>query len=641
MKETRIKKIFDILTSDEKNFTSKEIAHILQVSSRTVRNDINELNEIFDSNGAIIESKSGIGFKFVINDLDKFENFLKNKWRKFAFLEDSFSNPEYRKKYILQTFLLQNDFIKVDDVLQEMFISRTVFNEDFKIVKLILNEYNLEFETKPYKGIKIVGSEIDRRKCLAEYVMEQPVYAASSIDFNLNSNKMLLDDIKLTLSESFDKYSYSLTHLAYQNLLIHLYVSIKRIGLGHSVEFDEENLQELKNTSEFKVANEISKELALKFFTEFSDGEIAYIATHLISKQANKSHSYESVDSEVSEILENSFAEIYRRYGIEFNTNLDLLVSLSLHISPLLERLKFKLFMKNPILENIKAYVLPYDFAIITASYIKQKYGSELSEDEIGYIALHYSTALGKRIQKVKKKIIIVCGSGKAISNLMLQRFEKTFEDSIEFIETCDVMSIYEKDLEQYDLIVTSVPIQIITEVPIVEVGVFLNSKDIKSIKPYLVERKLSERIKELFDEKLFFKDYEATNKESLLKDISSKIKEEIDVYGDLYSAIMEREFLAPTEFENLVAIPHPLHIVSKKTVVSVISLKEKIVWHKKEVQLIILLVLGSDEPEELQDFYQLMGDLLTEKLTVDRALKCKDLNGFIDLLLEGSEIGD
>ena len=44
MKETRIKKIFDILTSDEKNFTSKEIAHILQVSSRTVRNDINELN---------------------------------------------------------------------------------------------------------------------------------------------------------------------------------------------------------------------------------------------------------------------------------------------------------------------------------------------------------------------------------------------------------------------------------------------------------------------------------------------------------------------------------------------------------------------------------------------------------------------
>ena len=223
----------------------------------------------------------------------------------------------------------------------------------------------------------------------------------------------------------------------------------------------------------------------------------------------------------------------------------------------------------------------------------------------------------------------------------MLQRFEKTFEDSIEFIETCDVMSIYEKDLEQYDLIVTSVPIQIITEVPIVEVGVFLNSKDIKSIKPYLVERKLSERIKELFDEKLFFKDYEATNKESLLKDISSKIKEEIDVYGDLYSAIMERKFLAPTEFENLVAIPHPLHIVSKKTVVSVISLKEKIVWHKKEVQLIILLVLGSDEPEELQDFYQLMGDLLTEKLTVDRALKCKDLNGFIDLLLEGSEIGD
>ena len=82
----------------------------------------------------------------------------------------------------------------------------------------------------------------------------------------------------------------------------------------------------------------------------------------------------------------------------------------------------------------------------------------------------------------------------------MLQRFEKTFEDSIEFIETCDVMSIYEKDLEQYDLIVTSVPIQIINEVPIVEVGVFLNSKDIKSIKPYLVERKLSERIKELFE---------------------------------------------------------------------------------------------------------------------------------------------
>lgn len=77
MRENRIKKIFEILTEKYDTYTAKEISYLLSCSTKTIRDNIKELNNILFNNGAYIESKSGVGYKFVINDYDIFSKFIK------------------------------------------------------------------------------------------------------------------------------------------------------------------------------------------------------------------------------------------------------------------------------------------------------------------------------------------------------------------------------------------------------------------------------------------------------------------------------------------------------------------------------------------------------------------------------------
>lgn len=61
MRENRIKKIFEILTEKYDTYTAKEISYLLSCSTKTIRDNIKELNNILFNNGAYIESKSGVG----------------------------------------------------------------------------------------------------------------------------------------------------------------------------------------------------------------------------------------------------------------------------------------------------------------------------------------------------------------------------------------------------------------------------------------------------------------------------------------------------------------------------------------------------------------------------------------------------
>lgn len=59
--------------------------------------------------------------------------------------------------------------------------------------------------------------------------------------------------------------------------------------------------------------------------------------------------------------------------------------------------------MKNPILEDIKDNKVPYLMATIAANTINEKYKTKLSEDEIGYLALHIMAAINNNNLNKKK----------------------------------------------------------------------------------------------------------------------------------------------------------------------------------------------------------------------------------------------
>lgn len=60
---------------------------------------------------------------------------------------------------------------------------------------------------------------------------------------------------------------------------------------------------------------------------------------------------------------------------------------LVLYIIPLLERIKYGLILRNPILKEVENDVLAFDIAT-SAGEVKTEYGKNLNKDEFAYLAL-------------------------------------------------------------------------------------------------------------------------------------------------------------------------------------------------------------------------------------------------------------
>lgn len=223
MIETRIKQIFDYLTLDYDYHTSKEIGEEMELSSKTIRKEINHLNSVIKDKGAIIESKPGKGFIFKIKNKDKFKSFLKSDWYKYAYFQQDDGSKDIRYENILRMFLFSNSYIKQYELAEIFHVSESQINKDLPIIKNTLNEYKLNLISKPYYGMKIEGSEKNIRLAIKNEIGEDPKL------FDGDENKELFDKIQEIIDDIDFGEDYYMPYANFKNLVIHIYISILRI----------------------------------------------------------------------------------------------------------------------------------------------------------------------------------------------------------------------------------------------------------------------------------------------------------------------------------------------------------------------------------------------------------------------------
>lgn len=126
--------IQQLLTTDELQ-TSAELAAVLQVSSKTIQNDMKELSKLLNNDTASIESHRGKGYRINIIDENKFKHFLKQTTEKDNQVIPT--EPEDRIQFLMEKLLLQSAYIKMDDLADELFISRSTLQSDLNSVRRI------------------------------------------------------------------------------------------------------------------------------------------------------------------------------------------------------------------------------------------------------------------------------------------------------------------------------------------------------------------------------------------------------------------------------------------------------------------------------------------------------------------------
>ncbi|UTI43195.1 helix-turn-helix domain-containing protein [Niallia sp. RD1] len=187
-----MKQVLRELLAADTPLTGEYLATVNQVTARTTREDIKNLDTILNKHGAKILSVISKGYTLEIWDKSVFQQYLHS-----IFVENALSHsgipktPEDRVTYIIIRFLLNDHYLKLDDLADELYVSKSTIQQDIKNVKEILQKYDITLEARPNYGLKAVGDEIKVRFCLSEYVLDRKKQTTNTIDSPLPS---ILDD---------------------------------------------------------------------------------------------------------------------------------------------------------------------------------------------------------------------------------------------------------------------------------------------------------------------------------------------------------------------------------------------------------------------------------------------------------------
>lgn len=620
--------------------TSEHLANLNRVSSRTIRNDIKELDNLLSEHGATVRSVRGTGYELKINDERSFHNFLQDISRD---LQQGVipTLPEDRVQYLIKRLLLTDEYMKLENLADELYISTSTIQNDLRDVKKILNKYEIILDKRPNYGLKVKGDEMKLRFCMSEYIFNR-----REIELDLLNDRVSILPreeilaIRSQILKKIQEYKINLSDIGLNNLIIHIAIACKRIYSENYVSLYPEDLKDIIEQMEYEVAIEIVKGIEETFQIVFPEAETAYVAIHLLGLKMNSEISTSAkevqnfIDKEIYDLTTSILESIENELRLGIKDDNELFIGMSLHLKPAINRYRYGMNLRNPMLQEIKSnYPLAFEASIVAGRVIKQKSGIDMHENEIGYIALHIGGAIERRkMINQPKHCIIVCASGVGSARLLYYKLQSKFGFDLNIIGTTEYYKLSQISMDGLDFIVSTIPIPDNLPIPVIEVNTILGTNDFEKIENIMLEKK--HKTIKYTREELVFLQQNLETKEKVIHFLGDKLQKLGLVNEEFIASVFEREAISPTCFGNLVAVPHPIMPQTDTTFWTVCTLQKPITWEDKRVQFVCLLSVQKNSNEDLQKMYNLLGNVIDDIHIVQRLLKCRTYQEFIDVFL-------
>jgi len=567
---SRTKKIIKILIENDDYIVTEKIAQKLDVSSRTVLRELKKVEKWLRGNDIQLEKKKGTGIRLNCSAADK------NRIAELLEFEavDRHFTPEERKMIILSELLRDQRPNKLYAFTRVCNVSEATISHDLDEIEGWLKEYQIKLIRKPGLGVYLEGKEKDIRKASINLLYQnfnleeillllQDKYSEpeEKLRKNLSKNRLLnligLDTINLLdeyIKKLENRMSYQLADDAYAALMVHLAIALKRIKDGEEITVNQEVLNNLKGKKEFIIASELVSSIAEAFKVEIPEAEIAYVTMHLMGSKGRGGIYNDEISMTEDYHLVNISRKMIEKAEIELGIYLEddeeLLVGLVRHLEPTINRIKLKLDIRNPLLEEIKEkYAELFEVSKKCAAILAEKENIEVPESEAAYIAMHLGSAVErKRKPQQKFRAAVACTSGIGASRLLASRLSKEFEN----IEVTTLISTLDFDNQEIDnlnldLIISTVAIPE-SEVPVIVVNPLLNEKQQQEINDFLLKNRaknksrnnkitLEEKLKminnynqgilEVLNNFQLINDYSFKNTAGLIEDAAALLKDE------------------------------------------------------------------------------------------------------------------
>lgn len=610
------------------------IAEKFEVSSKTVKNDIKELNSLLKGS-AFIDNKQGIYKIYIINKI-KFEE-IKNKiYNQKEFL----NSPQRRVAFILYKLMNSEEPYLIDDLASEMNVGRTTVTSDLKKMREILADYDLNIAGKTNNGLALKGTEINIRFLILENFYEM-IYE----EYELG------EDIIDLVKSITDKYQFD---TATFNSFIHsLTISLDRLLNGHTINTLSEKYGELLRSWEFTIVNAISDEIEKRLSISIPIKERLFLALPIIGMNTPANIEGISQHVEITEEVSNLVTQILKRIKYEMGLNItldDILKDFIYHMAFLVNRLKYGVHIRNPIVDEIKKkYKVAYKMAELARDVIEKSLKVEMTQDEVGFIAAYFGVFISEQQAEKSKiyKVAVICGTGRVTARLVKSQLKGIF-DTNTVIDLYSDSTVTDKTLDNYNLVLSTVQTKFNTSTTLIYLEKIFDEEElkkrIKSIK-YIDKLEMPSMqgmdsiLLSILDEDTFF-----------ILDNELSYQENIDYMIDnLYSKgyvdegfkerIRKREEKSTMKFNEFISFPHTINYENDEIVVSLGLFPEKI-GENNQRKLVFLVGLPekTDDDTLLVKIYDEIIAIANDKNTIEAISKVKS---YKDLILHFTKEND
>ena len=491
LSNNRILNIVNLLLQSDNYITIDTISKELNVSNKTIRNDLKLAEEWLKENDLKLIKKTGVGVTIEGERTSKLRtlNLVQSKNKKLI----DFS-PEARKLYLAMRLITSTENCRVYELANELYVSRATIHKDLLSLSPILDKHKIKLNRKNNNGISITGKERNLRNLLIELMLNDNGYETfvnivkndtyqcdgsfvfSGIDYIDDEYKEFIN----LILRSGNKYISSLLFQPLIMVLLHLFVAFIRAQDHHSVNLSEEFISELKYEPFYNETMELTNLLSNKYNITFSEMDIRYLQVYFISLQNNRTLNPED-EKEAKALTKEIISSLKDEFHLPFDEDETFKTSLYTHFYSAITRFRHGIKIENPLMTEIKTlYKNTFNIMKKTSDIIEQRYNCKVSDDEIGYLALHLANSL----ESMKKplKTIVVCHGGIGASNLLVRKLTVQIPE-IQIVSQETFLSIHEANLNEIELIISTIEFNLNKNIPILIINNLLFDYDITRIK--------------------------------------------------------------------------------------------------------------------------------------------------------------
>lgn len=628
LKENEIK-ILQILLSSNNYISTYEIATLTGITRRSVRVEISNVKNILNEYHISLDSKPNKGYLIkektpeMIHTLqmliDENENVLD------AVLPDL---PEDRANYILKTLAQTDKYIKLDDIADQLLVSRATIANDLITVKKHLSHFNLSIMQKPNYGIKLIGKESERRKALADTIFRDMNEREIYYDF-LDT---YLDSSDYKIIEIIRNNNIHLSDLSLVDILINYSISIARNMAGHPLDTVFEDVELIQNTNEYKAALQLSQLAKECYNVILNESEILFFTIMMICKASTQNKIYYE-DSVTSKLTHEILDDIYKSTLIHIDSKY--YERLSLYIQTSLLRQKYQEKIRNPLFDKIQDD-MPFALYLtrIVSKKIKDYTNIPLSRSEITAFTIFFNNIITEHTDHRKKALLINC-MGNFASNYNINMLEKELLNDLVVHKCISYSELPNENTKDYDLIISNAPIHKSYDIPIINTSYIMTMDDIIFIKSKLTYYFNEENLVYYFHPELFEHSVSAKTK----KGISTVLYQTLCKIYPLMKSSVKANFTNKNKY-SLHSFNNNIGLLKLNTPINpnnnniILTFKEPVSYDEQEFQVLIVFSSYDQNNIMYDTLYNTLKKISEDNTLVESLTNSESYTEFLSILI-------